>query len=110
MQASRSDSAEFPAEPVTPIDRIRAEQVKVLYRNGPSGILTSLGTAFVLAGVLVYVGGLQLVTAATFLTAILANTVICMVLMRRYWQAAPAAADWPIWAQRFTATAGLAHL
>jgi signal transduction histidine kinase/CheY-like chemotaxis protein len=110
MQDAKTETTESGAEPVTPIDRIRAEQIKALYRNGPVGILTSLGTAIVLAGALVYVGDLPPVVASLFLTATLANSIIRMVLVRHYWEAAPAAADWPLWARRFSVTACVAHL
>ncbi len=99
-----------PADTVSPIDRIRAEQIRALYRNGSIGVQTSLGAAIVLTGVLIYIGGLPSVIASIFLAAMLANTVGRTLLAQRYWRAAPPAADWSIWAFRFSLAACVGHL
>jgi signal transduction histidine kinase/ActR/RegA family two-component response regulator len=95
---------------VSPIDRIRAEQVRTLYRNAPAAILTSFGAAIAVSGALGYAEGLPLTAGAVFLAVILANTALLTLLVRRYRRVAPAAADWSRWARRFSAANGIASL
>jgi signal transduction histidine kinase/CheY-like chemotaxis protein len=110
MRAFKAENLDFPAEAVSPIDRIRGEQIKALYRAGSIGILTSLGAAIVLTGTLVYIGGLPLTIAGIFLAAMLANTVGRSLLVQNYRCAAPPAADWSRWAFRFTIAAAIGNL
>jgi signal transduction histidine kinase/CheY-like chemotaxis protein len=86
-------------------DRIRAEQIKSLYRAGPIGVLGAMLGAFLVAGAAVYLGGISPGTAKIWLAILGAVAAGHLLLCRRYWRRDRPDADWHAWARGFTAFA-----
>ena len=91
-----------PAVPVSHTDRIRAEQIRTLYRTAPVALSAALVGAFVLCGVLLYIGAQTPLTLAVWMAFVAADFGVrqglCLVFRRRL----SAPADWRPWARRFT--------
>jgi len=84
-------------------DRIRAEQVRMIYRTGPVGVLGATVTAVFLAGALQFIGSASLLGTELWLTYVVLVAAGHLVLCRRFWRAAPADAAWRPWASWFVA-------
>jgi signal transduction histidine kinase len=85
------------------IDRVRAEQIAVLYRGAPVGFLGALVTAIVLGGMLHHGGGESLTVLVVWLSLFVAEVAGYLLLRHRYWRSASRDADWRRWAHAFTA-------
>jgi two-component system, sensor histidine kinase len=84
-------------------DRIRAEQIRMLYRTAPVGVLGAAGTAFLLAGALQFIGSLSLLGTVLWLAYVVLVVAGHLALCQRFWRAAPADAAWRPWASWFVA-------
>lgn len=82
-------------------DRIRAEQIRILYRTGPLGVVGAAVTAVVLAGLLQSVGSSALLGTEVWLACVILVVACHLALCRRYWRAAPADTPWRPWARWF---------
>jgi signal transduction histidine kinase/CheY-like chemotaxis protein len=87
-------------------DRIRAEQIRMIYRTGPVGVLAAGVTAFLLAGALQFIGSSALLGTQLWLAYVVLVVAGHLALCRRFWQAAPADADWRPWALGFVVFSG----
>lgn len=84
-------------------DRIRAEQIRMLYRTGPVGVLAAAVTAFLLAGALQFVGSSSSLGTLSWLAYVILVVAGHIALCRRFWRAAPADSAWRPWALGFVA-------
>jgi signal transduction histidine kinase/CheY-like chemotaxis protein len=84
-------------------DRIRAEQIRMIYRTGPVGVLGAAVTAFVLAGALQFIGASSLLGTVLWLACLVLVVAGHLALCQRFWRAAPADAAWRPWASSFVA-------
>jgi signal transduction histidine kinase len=84
-------------------DRIRAEQIRMLYRTGPVGVLAAAVTAFLLAGALRLIGGSSSLGTPLWLVYVVLVVAGHLALCRRFWRAAPADPAWRPWALGFVA-------
>jgi signal transduction histidine kinase len=82
--------------------RVRSEQIRVLYRSTPIGLFAALIGAFVLTGVLVYVNGKPWRDAALWLVLVCVDFAARQILCLAYARNATAYVDWPPWAWRMT--------
>jgi two-component system, sensor histidine kinase len=83
-------------------DRIRAEQIRILYRTGPVGVVGAAVAAVVLAGLLQSLGSSALLGTEVWLACLVLVVAGHLALCRRYWRAAPADTAWRPWARWFT--------
>jgi two-component system, sensor histidine kinase len=81
--------------------RLHAEQVAALYRIAPTGIIGALITAFVLAGVLVRLGGVSIPVLAIWLACLTAAAISHLLFCYAYRRARPEAAEWSRWGRWF---------
>ena len=91
------------AEPANPAltQRIRAEQVRMLYANAGFPMVTTLGVAGGLAWVLIWSGTLRPVAAGVWLTAMVLHTAVRQLTRLAFLRADPPDAAWKTWADRF---------
>jgi two-component system, sensor histidine kinase len=82
-------------------DRVRAEQIRVLYRTGPVGVAGAAVATFVLAGLLLYIGKLSPAAAKIWLACVVADVAAHLAVCRAYWRVKPADGDWWPWAKWF---------
>lgn len=86
-------------------DRVRAAQIRSIYRNTPPGLLA---TSIALAGfttVLAYIDAVSMTGAVILLAIIVAQTVARLLLAHTYGRSADVDLQWRDWARRFTAGA-----
>lgn len=83
-------------------DRVRAAQIRSIYRNTPPGLLATSITLAGFTAVLVYLGLVSMQGAVVLLAVILAQTVARLLLARAYRRSAQVDLHWRQWAQRFT--------
>jgi len=84
-------------------DRIRAEQVRSIYRNTPPGLIATFIAVAALTGLLVYLEVAEPRKALLFVAVMLLQTSARLLLYRAYERAAPDQGSWRPWAYRFTA-------
>ncbi len=90
--------------PTSPqLDRLRAEQVRLLYANGGFPMLVTGFVSLGLASLLVYQRVLSPIVAAIWIGAIAAHTLVRQLVRLRYIRTRPPDADWRRWANRFVA-------
>ena len=95
-------SIRFRQELVSCSDRIRAEQIRILYRTGPVGVVGAAVAAFVLAGLLQFAGSSAFLGTEVWLACLILVVAGHLAVCRRYWRATPADAAWRPWARWFT--------
>jgi signal transduction histidine kinase len=86
-------------------DRVRAAQVRSIYRNTPPALLA---TSFALGGftvVLAYIDAVSMSGAMVLLAVIVAQTIARLLLARTHRRSAEVDRYWRDWARRFTAGA-----
>lgn len=83
-------------------DRVRAEQIRLLYANGGAPMLVTLAAGLMLAALLVWAGTLAYVVALIWGGFMVAHTAIRQNVRRVYLRADPPDAHWRRWARRFT--------
>jgi len=86
-------------------DRVRAAQIRSIYRNTPPGLIA---TSVALAGftaVLAHIDAVSMTGAAVLLAIIVAQTVARLLLARAHGRSKEVDLHWRRWAQRFTAGA-----
>ena len=86
-------------------DRVRAAQIRSIYRNTPPGLFA---TSIALAGftaVLAYIDAVSKTGAAIVLAIIVAQTLARLLLARTYGRSTEVDKHWREWARRFTAGA-----
>ncbi|HKU13197.1 MAG TPA: hybrid sensor histidine kinase/response regulator [Steroidobacteraceae bacterium] len=86
-------------------DRIRAAQIRSIYRNTPPGLIATSAVLAGFVGVLAYDGVLDPNITAMLIAIIGAQTVVRLLLARAYHRSADADLHWQRWAHRFTAGA-----
>jgi len=86
---------------VNNIERIRAEQIRSLYRGAPPGMVSTLVAVTVLTGLFIYLGVVTTTNAGLFVSIMVAQTLLRLILCRSYSRSAPAD-PWRRWAARFT--------
>ena len=93
------------ADPASPrADLIRFEQIAVLYRNAPPGMIASFVAASVLAILLVQLDSVSVTIAVVFIGCMAAHTAARLLLVRAFHRAAPSSSDWSRWARIFSAS------
>ena len=86
-------------------DRVRAAQIRSIYRNTPPGLIaTSLAMASFTV-VLVYIDAVSTVGATVLITLIVAQTLTRLLLARAHKRCMDVDEHWRAWAARFTAGA-----
>jgi signal transduction histidine kinase/CheY-like chemotaxis protein len=83
-------------------DRLRSEQIRMLYRGGPIGVLVAGIGAFMLGGMVLYLGAIPKGATYVWLTVVAADVASHLLVARAYYRARPAEADWLPWARAFT--------
>lgn len=89
------------------IDRIRAEQIKSIYRNTPPGMVSTFVAVTVLTMVLVYIDAADATRSAWFIAIMCVQVFGRLAVHRAYTRAQPPEAEWRKWAWRFSIGAGL---
>ena len=84
-----------------PLERLRAEQVRLLYANGGFPMLVTGTVSFSVAALLVYLGVLSFTVAAVWTGAVVLHTSARLWVRARYMRTEPADADWRPWARAF---------
>ena len=90
--------------------RVRGEQVRELYRTAAVALNAALVGAFMLCGVLFYIGAQTLSTLATWLALVAADFAIRQSLGIAFRKAQPTDADARSWGQRFTVATAVGGL
>jgi signal transduction histidine kinase/CheY-like chemotaxis protein len=85
-----------------PADRIRAEQIRSIYRNTPPGLIATLVAMVSMTGVLVYLQVADPTESAIFTGLMVLQTVARLGLYRVYSRAEAGQEDWRRWARWFT--------
>lgn len=85
------------------IDRIRAEQIRTIYRNTPPGLLMTLVAVSVMTGAFVYIDPSLRDGAVMFILVMIAQTVARLLLQRTFARVPRLDTDWRRWARWFTA-------
>jgi signal transduction histidine kinase/CheY-like chemotaxis protein len=85
------------------IDRIRAEQVRTIYRNAPPGLLMTLVALSVMTGAFVYIEPSLRDGAVVFMLVMVVQTVARLLLQRTYSRVPRPDSDWRRWGRWFTA-------
>ncbi|WP_158817797.1 ATP-binding protein [Methylocapsa sp. S129] len=78
-----------------------AEQIAALYRIAPTGIVGAVIAAFVLAGVVVQLGGISISIRAIWLACLTVAAISHLLVCYAYWRARPKAAEWRRWGRWF---------
>ncbi len=86
-------------------DRVRAAQIRSIYRNTPPGLLATSTAMACFTVVLVYIDAVSMEGAAVLVALIVAQTVARLMLARAHKRSADVDLRWRLWAQRFTAGA-----
>lgn len=84
-------------------DRVRAEQIRSIYRNTPPGLLATSVALALLSGVLAYIDAVEAAKAAILVSVVALQTIARLLLYRAYRRSADPDANWRRWARRFTA-------
>lgn len=84
-------------------DRIRAEQIRMIYRTGPVGVVAAAVAALLLAGSLRFIGSSSLLGTVLWLACVVLVVAGHLALCQRFWRAGPADAAWRPWALGFVA-------
>lgn len=84
------------------IDRIRAEQIRTIYRNAPPGLLMTLVALSVMTGAFVYIEPSLRDDAVIFMLVMIAQTVARLLLQRAYSRGPRPDSDWRRWGRWFT--------
>ncbi|WP_116810538.1 ATP-binding response regulator [Steroidobacter cummioxidans] len=85
------------------IDRIRAEQIRTIYRNTPPGLLMTLVAVAVMTGAFVYIEPSLRDGAIVFILVMIAQTVARLLLQRTFARVPRPDTDWRRWARWFSA-------
>jgi signal transduction histidine kinase len=86
-------------------DRVRAAQIRSIYRNTPPGLLATSIALAGFAAVLAYIDAVSMTGAVILLAIIAAQTVARLLLARTYGRSTEVDRHWRDWARRFTAGA-----
>jgi signal transduction histidine kinase/CheY-like chemotaxis protein len=84
-------------------DRFRAEQVRMLYRSGPVGVVGGTLGAFGLAVVVLHLGARSLRAIELWLVVMVVTAVVHLLLARAYHRSSSQVTQWRRWAGWFTA-------
>ena len=84
-------------------ERIRAEQVRTIYRNTLPGMLMTLVAVVVMTMAFVYIDASLRAKANIFMAVMVVQTVARLWLHRLFARSAPPDSDWRRWAKWFTA-------
>jgi signal transduction histidine kinase/ActR/RegA family two-component response regulator len=88
---------------LTLTDKVRAEQVRLLYADGGSSYFSTLAASVTLAGILVWQQTLDLTVAVIWLSFLAFHTGARLALRAAYVRANPPDAEWRKWGWRFVA-------
>ena len=91
-------------------DRVRAAQVRSIYRNTPPGLIATSSVLAGFVGVLAYNGILETNVTALLIAIIGVQTLARLLLARAYNRSADADLHWQRWGRRFTAGATVGGL
>jgi signal transduction histidine kinase/CheY-like chemotaxis protein len=83
------------------VERVRAEQVQLLYANGGFPLLATWAAAAVTGGTLIWQGAARPMTVAIWLAVMAAQTVVRLAIRASYLRANPPSWAWPRWARRY---------
>ena len=86
-------------------DRVRAAQIRSIYRNTPPGLLATSVALGGFTAVLAYIDAVSVQGAAVLIAVIVAQTVARLLLARTHRRSAEVDRYWRDWARRFTAGA-----
>ncbi len=74
----------------------------MLYRSGPIGVLVAGIGAFMISGMVLYLGAIPEGVIRVWLAVVVADVALHLLVARAYHRVGPAEADWPRWARAFT--------
>ena len=84
-------------------DRIRAEQIRTIYRNSVPGLLATLAAVSVMTGAFVYIEPSLRDPAIVFIAVMIAQTIARLSLQRTFARVERPDGDWRRWAKWFSA-------
>jgi DNA-binding NarL/FixJ family response regulator len=93
------------SSPMIVPDRVRAAQIRSIYRNTPPGLLATSVALGGFTAVLAYIDAVSVQGAAVLIAVIVAQTVARLLLARTHRRSAEVDRYWRDWARRFTAGA-----
>jgi signal transduction histidine kinase/CheY-like chemotaxis protein len=85
------------------LERLRAEQIRLLYRSGPIGVVAAMIGAFVLAALVWYLDPGAAPAITVWLCVVVADVSLHLLLAWRYARSTTAVARWRLWALGFCA-------
>ncbi len=85
------------------LERLRAEQIRLLYRSGPIGVVAAMMGAFVLASLIWYLDPAALHAIVIWLCVVVADVSLHLLLAWRYARSTSGVARWRLWALGFCA-------
>jgi signal transduction histidine kinase/CheY-like chemotaxis protein len=103
IAGSLADTARSLAKGMRSTDRFRAEQVRMLYRTGPVGVIGATAAAFIMAGIILRLGAPSLLAIKIWLAVLFLTVAIHLLLVFAYNRAVSRVASWRQWARWFTA-------
>lgn len=86
-------------------DRVRAAQIRSIYRNTPPGMIGTAASVICFTAVLVYIDVVQAGKAALFAVMVSFQAVTRLMLYRAYRRSADADLHWRSWGRRFSIAA-----
>jgi signal transduction histidine kinase len=84
-------------------ERLQAEQVRMLYHSGPTGMIAALVAAFVLAAIVLHLGAGSRLALYVWCAAIVLTVTAHLLVARAYRRRPDKDADWRPWAYGFVA-------
>ena len=88
-------------------DRVRAAQIRSIYRNTPPGMLSTAAAVICFMAVLAYIGAVETRTASLFVFLVSAQAGLRLMLYRAYRRSADADLRWRYWGRWFSTGAAL---
>lgn len=86
---------------VAALERQRAEQIRLLYRSGPIGVVAAMIGAFVLASLILYLNPAALGAVCVWLCVVVADVSLHLFMAWRYTRSADTVSAWRRWALVF---------
>ncbi len=83
------------------LERLRAEQIRLLYRSGPIGVVAAMMGAFVLASLVWYLNPAALRAISVWLCVVVADVSLHLFTAWRYTRSPDAVSAWRRWAAVF---------
>jgi signal transduction histidine kinase/CheY-like chemotaxis protein len=101
MQSTAAEARQDPGR-----ERLRAEQIRLLYRSGPPGVVAALTGGIVATFLIWHVGARSPAGVQAWLAVLGFITVLHVLLARAYWRRQRVEGDWRRWAYGFVVLGG----